>query len=55
VRCFTATHKNKKIHHGAFVLSTLALHLTELSKVFQAGYIEFAVCTGKSFRRTVHQ
>jgi len=32
----------------------LALHLTELSNVFQAGYIDFAVCTGESFRRTVH-
>jgi len=28
--------KNKKFQHGAFFLSTLASHLTELSKVFQA-------------------
>jgi len=42
VRCFTATHKNKKIQHGASILSTLAPHLTELSKVFQARCFDFA-------------
>jgi len=42
VRCFIATFKNKKFQHGAFLLSTLAPHLTELSKVFQAGYFDFA-------------
>ena len=42
MRCFTATHKNKKIQHGASILSTLAPHLTELSKVFQARCFDFA-------------
>jgi len=37
MRCFTATYENKKYQHGTFVLSTFPLHLTELSKVFQAG------------------
>jgi len=42
VRCFTATSENKKFQHAAFLLSTLAPHLTELSKTFQAGYFNFA-------------
>jgi len=42
VRCFIATYENKKFQHGAFLLSTLALHLTELSKFFQAGCFDFA-------------
>jgi len=42
VRCFTATFENKKFQHGAFPLSTLLPQLTELSKVFQAGYFNFA-------------
>jgi len=42
VRCFTATCENKKFQHGAFLLSTLASLLTELSKVFQTGYFDFA-------------
>jgi len=42
VRCFTATYENKKIQHGAFLLPTLALHLTELSNVFEAGCFDFA-------------
>jgi len=42
MRRFTATSKHKKIQHDAFLFSTLALHLTELSKVFQAGYFDFA-------------
>jgi len=42
VRCFTATYKNKKFQRGAFLLSTLALHLTKLSKVTQAGCFDFA-------------
>jgi len=42
VRCFTATCENDKFQHGAFLLSTLAFPLTELSKVFQAGYFDFA-------------
>jgi len=42
VRCFTATYKNKRIQHGAFLLSTLVPHLTEMSKVFQAGCFDFA-------------
>jgi len=42
VRCFTATDKNRKLQHGAFFLSTLALHLTKLSKVFQVGCFDFA-------------
>jgi len=42
VRCFTATYKNKKFQHGAFLLSTLVPHLTELSKVFQAECFDFA-------------
>jgi len=35
VRCFTAIYENKKFQRGTFLLSTLALHLTEMSKVFQ--------------------
>ena len=42
MRCFTATCENDKFQHGAFLLSTLAFPLTELSKVFQAGYFDFA-------------
>ena len=42
MRCFTATYKNKKFQHGAFLLSTLVPHLTELSKVFQAVCFDFA-------------
>jgi len=42
VRCFTATYENKIFQHPAFLLSTLALHLTELSNVFQAGCFNFA-------------
>jgi len=42
VRCFTATYKNKKFQYGAFLLPTLAPHLTELSKVFQAGCFDLA-------------
>jgi len=42
VRCFTANYKNKKFQHGAFLLSTLALHHTELSKVLQAGCFDIA-------------
>jgi len=42
VRCFTATYENKKYKHAAFLLSTLSPHLTELSKVFRAGYLNFA-------------
>jgi len=42
VRCFIAAYKNKKFQHGAFRLSTLALHLTEQTKVFQAGCFVFA-------------
>ena len=42
MRCFTATYENKKFKHAAFLLSTLAPHLTELSKAFQAGYLNFA-------------
>ena len=42
VRCFTATCENKKCQHGAFLSSTLASPLTELSKVFQAGCFDFA-------------
>jgi len=42
VRCFTATYKNKNFQYGAFFLSTLAPHLTELNKFFQAGYFDFA-------------
>jgi len=41
VRCLTVTYENKKIEHGAFLLSRLAPHLTELSNVFQAGYFNF--------------
>ena len=40
--CFTATYENKKFKHGTFHLSTLAPYLTELSKVFQTGYLNFA-------------
>jgi len=39
--CFTATCKNKKFQQGAFLLSTLAPHLTELSKVFQTRCFDF--------------
>jgi len=42
VRSFTATYENKIFQHAAFLLSTLALHLTEPSKVFQAGCFNFA-------------
>jgi len=42
VSCFTATSENKQIQHGAFLLSTLPPHLTELSDVFQAGCFNFA-------------
>jgi len=42
VGCFTAASENKKIQHGAFLLSTLPPHLTELSEVFQAGCFNFA-------------
>ena len=42
MRCFPATYENKKFQHAAFLLSTLAPHLTELSEVFQAGYFNFA-------------
>jgi len=42
VCCFTATYKNKKFQHGAFLLSTLVPHLTELSKDFQALCFDFA-------------
>jgi len=38
VRCFIASCENKKFQHATFLLSTLAPHLTKLSKVFQAGY-----------------
>ena len=42
MRCFTTTCKNnKKIRLGAFLLSTLAPHLTELSKAFEAGCFAF--------------
>jgi len=41
VRCFTATYENKIFQHAAFLLSTLVLHVTELSKVFQAGCFNF--------------
>jgi len=40
--CFTATSENKKFQQGAFLLSTMPPHLTELSKVFQAGCFNFA-------------
>jgi len=42
VRCFTATYKNKKFQHSAFLLSTLAFHLTKLNKVIQAVCFDFA-------------
>jgi len=42
VHCFIATYENKKFQHGAFLLSTLAPHLTELTEVFQARYFNFA-------------
>ena len=41
-RCFTAVCENKKFQHGTFFLSTLAPHLTELGKVFQAGCFNLA-------------
>jgi len=34
--------QKQKIQHGAFLLSTLVAHLTELSKVFQALCFDFA-------------
>jgi len=43
--CFTATCENEKFQHGAFLLSTLASPLTELSNVFQVGYFDFAQMT----------
>jgi len=39
--------------HGALLLSKLAPHVTELSKVFQAGY--FGLWTDENVHRTVHQ
>jgi len=42
VSCFTATYENSKFQRGAFLLSTLPPHLTELSKVFQAGCFNLA-------------
>ena len=42
MRCFTVTYENKIFQHAAFLLSRLALHLTELSKGFQAGCFNFA-------------
>jgi len=39
---FTATCENKKLHYGPFLLSALLPHLTELIKVFQVGYFNFA-------------
>jgi len=41
VRCLTATYENEKFQHGALLSSTLAPHLTELNKVFQAGCFNF--------------
>jgi len=42
VRYFTPTYENKKIKQAAFLLSTLAPHLKELSKIFKAGCFNFA-------------
>jgi len=42
VRCCIATYDNKKLQHGAFVLTTVPPHLTELSKIFQVGCFNFA-------------
>ena len=42
MRCFTATYENKIFQHAVFLLSTLALDLTELSNVIQAGCFNFA-------------
>jgi len=43
MQCYSiATYENKKFRHSAFLLSTLTPHLTELNKVFQAGYFNFA-------------
>ena len=42
MRCFTATYENKEFQHVAFLFSTLAPHLTEQSKVLQAGCFNFA-------------
>jgi len=42
VRYFTPTYENKKFKQAAFLLSTLAPHLTEWSKIFQAGCFNFA-------------
>ena len=42
MRFFNATYEKKKFQHAAFLLSTLAPHLTELSKIFQTGYFKFA-------------
>ena len=42
LRCFAAIYENKKFQHSTFLLSTLAPHLTELSKVFQAGCFNLA-------------
>jgi len=46
----------KQFQHGAFLLSTMAPHMTELSKVFQAVYFGLAqvkasieVCINKLF------
>jgi len=36
-------YENKKFQHGAFFLSTLALHLTKLCKVIQTGCFDFAL------------
>ena len=42
MRRFTATYEKKKFQHAAFLLSTLVLHPTELSKVSQEGCFNFA-------------
>jgi len=42
VCCFAANYENKKFKHAALFLSTSAPHLTELGKVFQAEYLNFA-------------
>jgi len=39
---FIATCENKKFNYGAFLLPTLLPHLTERSKVFQAGCFNLA-------------
>ena len=38
---FYCNFENKIFQHAVFLLSTLALHLTELSNVFQAGCFYF--------------